>query len=451
MSSPDVAVIGVGLHPFGRYPGKSAMEMGEDAVYEALTDAGVKWADIQALYAGSMEVKNPEGIVGLLGQTGVPGRAVFTGCATGATSLAMAANAIRLGDADIAIAIGLDKHPRGAFSDDPSVSGLPLWYGQAGLFLTTHFFGMKINRYMHDHGITSATLAKVAAKAFRNGAQTHHAWRRKPLTEDEILQSQVLNYPLTQYMYCGPNEGAAAAVLVRADRAHQYTDTPVYIRASTLRSRREGAFELLSPSFGLDIVPGPTVEASREAYELAGLGPQDVDLAQLQDTDAGSEVIHMAENGLCAHGEQEKLLAEGATEITGRIPVNTDGGLLANGEPVGASGLRQVYELVNQLKGRAGDRRNRHDRHNQHDRPGSGARRRRPRPLDGRRKAPRRRDADPDQALRRFAERAVHRRARRHQGGAPHPAPHRRRGAVRRPAPRVAPAPRAQGRRPPAR
>ncbi len=286
MSDPDVAIVGVGLHPFGRYPGKSAMEMGEDAVYEALTDAGVKWEDIQALYAGSMEVKNPEGIVGLLGQTGVPGRAVFTGCATGATSLAMAANAIRLGDADIAIAIGLDKHPRGAFSDDPSVSGLPLWYGQAGLFLTTHFFGMKINRYMHDHGITSATLAKVAAKAFRNGAQTHHAWRRKPLTEDEILQSQVLNYPLTQYMYCGPNEGAAAAVLVRADLAHKYTDTPVYIRASTLRSRREGAFELLSPSFGLDIVPGPTVEASREAYEMAGIGPEDVDLAQLQDTDS---------------------------------------------------------------------------------------------------------------------------------------------------------------------
>ena len=123
MSTPDVAIVGVGLHPFGRYPGKSAMEMGEDAVVEALADAGLPWEDVQALYAGSMEVKNPEGIVGLLGQTGVPGRAVFTGCATGATTLAMAANAIRLGDADIAIAIGLDKHPRGAFSDDPSVSG----------------------------------------------------------------------------------------------------------------------------------------------------------------------------------------------------------------------------------------------------------------------------------------------------------------------------------------
>jgi hypothetical protein len=113
-----------------------------------------------------------------------------------------------------------------------SVSGLPLWYGQAELFLTTHFFGMKINRYMHDHGITTTTLGKVAAKAFRNGAVTSHAWRRKPISEDEIVSSPVLNYPLTQYMYCGPNEGAAAAVLVRADRAQAYTDSPVYLRAS---------------------------------------------------------------------------------------------------------------------------------------------------------------------------------------------------------------------------
>jgi acetyl-CoA acetyltransferase len=215
---------------------------------------------------------------------------------------------------------------------------------------------MKINRYMHDYGITSQTLARVAAKALRNGANNPSAWRRKPLSEDEILGGQVLNYPLTQYMYCGPNEGAAAVVLCRADKAHLYTDTPIYIRASTLRSRREGAFELLSPSLPLESAPSPTVDASKEAYEIAGLGPDDVDVIQLQDTDAGSEIIHMAENGFCADGEQEKLIAAGETEISGRLPINTDGGLLANGEPVGASGLRQIFELVNQLRGRAGGR-----------------------------------------------------------------------------------------------
>ncbi|PYE16949.1 acetyl-CoA acetyltransferase [Williamsia limnetica] len=356
MSSSDVAIIGVGLHPFGRYPGKSALEMGEDAVFDALTDAGIEWSDVQELYAGSMEVKNPEAIVGLLGLTGVPGRAVFTGCATGATSLAMAANSIKLGEHDITIAVGLDKHERGAFAAHPSVSGLPGWYGEAGLFLTTHFFGMKINRYMHDFGITPETLAKVSAKAMRNGAANPSAWRRKALSEEEILNSQILNYPLTQYMYCGPDEGAAAVVLCRADKAHLYTDTPVYLRASTLRSRREGAFELLSPSLPLESVPSPTVDASKEAYEIAGIAPSDVDVIQLQDTDAGSEIIHMAENGFCADGDQEKLIAAGETEIAGRLPINTDGGLLANGEPVGASGLRQIFELVNQLRGRAGDR-----------------------------------------------------------------------------------------------
>ena len=356
MTEPAVAIIGVGLHPFGRYDGKSALEMGEDAVIDALADAGVGWSDVQALWASSMEVKNPEAITGLLGMTGIPARATFTGCASGATVLAQAANAIRLGDHELTVAVGLDKHPRGAFSDHPSVSGLPNWYGEAGLFLTTHFFGLKINRYMHDHQISHETLAKVAAKAFRNGERTAHAWRRKPIAEEEILASPVLNWPLRQYMYCGPDEGAAAVVLCRADIAHKYTDTPIYLRASTLFSRREGAFELLSPSLPLESVPSPTVYASNAAYEQAGIGPEDVDVIQLQDTDAGSEIIHLAENGFCADGEQEQLIAEGATEIGGRLPVNTDGGLLANGEPVGASGLRQIYELANQLRGRAGGR-----------------------------------------------------------------------------------------------
>jgi acetyl-CoA acetyltransferase len=145
-------------------------------------------------------------------------------------------------------------------------------------------------------------------------------------------------------------------VLCRADLASSFTSAPVYVRASELRSRRPGAFELQSPSLPLQTDPSPTVDASRAAYERAGIGPEDVQVAQLQDTDAGSEVIHMAENGFCADGEQEQWLAEGATEIGRRLPVNTDGGLIANGEPIGASGLRQIYETVLQLQGRAGER-----------------------------------------------------------------------------------------------
>jgi acetyl-CoA acetyltransferase len=353
----EAVIIGVGLHPFGRFGSKSAMDMGADAVRLALADAGLGWPQIQAGYVGSLEVATPDAVVGKLGLTGLPLRGVFNGCATAGTAVAMAARAIETGEHDLTIAIGMDKHPRGAFAADPSVAGIPAWYGQTGLFLTTHFFGMKINRYMHEHGISHETLARVAAKNFGNAAANDKAWRRTPLSPEEILASPVLNYPLRQYMYCGPNEGAAALVLCRADQAHRYTSRPVRVRATALRSRRFGAFEVQSPSVPVgEPVPSPTVDASLAAYEAAGIGPEDVDIAQLQDTDAGSEIIHMAENGLCKDGEQERLIAEGATEIGGRLPVNTDGGLLGNGEPIGASGLRQIHEIVQQLRGTAGSR-----------------------------------------------------------------------------------------------
>lgn len=352
----DVAVVGVGLHPFGRHGDKQALLMGAEAARAALTDAGAEWSQVQTAYVGSHEVSNPDAVVGWLGLTGIPVLGVFNGCATGGTSLQMAARAIRNGEADVAMAIGFDKHPRGAFAADPSAVGLPAWYGQTGMFLTTHFFGTKITRYMHDHQVSAESLAKIAEKNLANGSITPHAWRRKPMSAEEILASPVVNHPLTQYMYCSPDEGAAAVVLCRADLADKFTSKPVFLRASELRSRRHGAFELQSPSLPLERADSPTVDASRAAFETAGIGPEDVAVAQLQDTDAGSELIHMAENGFCDDGEQEKWIAEGATLINGRLPVNTDGGLIANGEPIGASGLRQVHEIVLQLQGRAGDR-----------------------------------------------------------------------------------------------
>jgi len=354
--SNDVAIVGVGLHPFGRFPGKPALEMGAEAVRAALADAGMQWRDVQVAFGGSYEVDNPDAVVSLLGLTGIPFTDVYNGCATAASALDMAANMIRLGAHDVALAVGMDKHPAGAFSADPVEYGCPSWYGTLGHFITTKFFGMKINRYMDEHGISGETLARVAAKNYRNGARNPNAFRRKPLSEEEILASPMLNYPLTQYMFCSPDEGAAAVLLCRADLASKYAANPIYLRASAVRTRRFGAFEVHSPSLPLDATDGPTVDASRAAYEAAGIGPEDVDVIQLQDTEAGAEVIHMAENGFCADGEQEALIGDGATEIDGPMPVNTDGGLIANGEPIGASGLRQIHELVRQLRGEAGDR-----------------------------------------------------------------------------------------------
>jgi acetyl-CoA acetyltransferase len=233
---------------------------------------------------------------------------------------------------------------------------MPRWYAENGQYLTTQFFGMKANRYLHDHGISQQTLAKVAAKNFRNGAINPNAFRRKPIAEEDILNSTMLNYPLTQYMFCAPDEGAAAVVMCRAEIAHRYTSKPVYLRAVEVRTRRYGAYEVNTTCAPVEEDVAPTVYAARAAFDKAGITPDDVDVIQLQDTDAGAEIIHMAECGFCEHGDQEKLLADGATEINGAMPINTDGGLIANGEPIGASGLRQIHEIVRQLRGEAGER-----------------------------------------------------------------------------------------------
>jgi acetyl-CoA acetyltransferase len=352
----DVAIIGVGLHPFGRFGPKSAIDMGADAVRAALGDAGIEWKDVQVAFGGSFEVDNPDAVTSRLGLTGIPFMDVYNGCATAASALQLTADAIRSGQYEIGVAVGMDKHQPGAFTSDPVDYAAPAWYGEVGHFLTTKFFAMKINRYMHDHGISHETLARVAAKNYRNGGLNPNAFRRKPIPEDEILASRMLNYPLTQYMFCAPDEGAAAVVLCHADVAKRYTSSPIYLRAAELRTRRYGAFEVHASWAAVDQDASPTVYASQAAYEAAGIGPEDVDVIQLQDTDAGAEVIHLAENGFCADGEQEQLIADGATEITGPMPVNTDGGLIANGEPIGASGLRQVHELVLQLRGTAGER-----------------------------------------------------------------------------------------------
>jgi acetyl-CoA acetyltransferase len=145
-------------------------------------------------------------------------------------------------------------------------------------------------------------------------------------------------------------------VLCRAELASRFTDRPVFLRSSVLRSRRFGTFEVFSPWLSVDRADGPTVDAAKAAFEMAGVAPGEVDVAQVQDTESGAELMHLAETGLCAHGEQADLILAGETEIGGRLPLNTDGGCIANGEPIGASGLRQVYESVLQLRGEAGAR-----------------------------------------------------------------------------------------------
>ena len=352
----DIAIIGTGLKPFGRHEGVSAIQMGVEAAQAALDDAGLAWSDIQLAFSGSLEVLQPDTMISHMGLTGIPFTTLYNGCATGGNLLLSAANAITAGAGDIAIAVGMDKHPRGAFSvgDTLESIGLGQWYGETGLALNPQYFAMKTQRYMHDHGITEDCLHRTAVKAFENGARTDHAWRRKAIPYEEIASASMVCDPLRKFHFCSPSEGAAAVILCRADMAARFTSSPVALRADVFRTRLYGSFETLSPSTPVKDAPSPSVQASKAAFEMAGVGPEDIDVAQLQDTEVGHEIMHLAECGFCADGEQEKLVREGETAPDGRIPVNTDGGLLANGEPIGASGLRQVHEVCLQLRGQAG-------------------------------------------------------------------------------------------------
>lgn len=352
----EVCLIGGGIHRFGRTDGVSGLMQGVAAARAALADAGVEWRDIQIAFGGSSAAGNADTMVAELGLTGIPFVNVANGCATGGSALWAAAAAIRSGEADLALAVGFDKHPRGAFDPKPADWGLPDWYGEIGLMLTTQYFALKIRRYMDQHGISERSLGLVAEKAYANGALAGHAWRREPIALDAILAAPMVNDPLTKFMFCAPAEGAVALVLASERKARELGARAARLAAVALRTRPPGSFEVFSPALDLERGPSPTVLASRAAFEAAGIGPGDIDVAQLQDTESGAEILHMAENGFCADGEQEALLAEGATRIGGRLPINTDGGCLACGEPIGASGLRQVYENLVQLRGAAGAR-----------------------------------------------------------------------------------------------
>ncbi|MEV0494683.1 thiolase family protein [Streptomyces atratus] len=354
--STGTSIVGIGIHRFGRTEGVSGRDQAVHAVRAALADAGVTFADMGFGFGGSHSAGDADTLVSELGLTSLPFTNVANGCATGGSALIAADAAIRSGQHDIGIVIGFDKHDRGAFNTDPADHGIGSWYGETGLMLTTQFFGMKIQRYLHETGMSRDLLAKIAAKAFANGARNPLAWRRKVLSEAEIAAAPMISHPLTQYMYCSPGEGAVALVVTRSDHAHRYTRRPVHLRGAALRSRRYGSFEVFSPWLATERADSPTVDAARAAFEQAGVAPDEVRVAQVQDTEAGAELMHMAETGLCAHGEQERLIATRTTEIDGRLPVNTDGGCIANGEPIGASGLRQVYETVLQLRGDAGNR-----------------------------------------------------------------------------------------------
>ena len=219
------------------------------AARAALADAGVGWEEIDVATGGSDAAGNADTSVSALGLTGLPFINVKNGCATGGSALSTAHAMLIAGGAELALVVGFDKHPPGAFNPLPEDWGIGSWYGETGLMLTTQFFAMKIQRYMAEHGISRSTLAQVAGKAFQQRrAQRERVAPRRRCPSRTCSSSRMVNHPLTQYMFCSPGEGAVALVLARGKRAAALARTPVYLRSVAFRTRRFGSFEVFSPS-----------------------------------------------------------------------------------------------------------------------------------------------------------------------------------------------------------
>jgi acetyl-CoA acetyltransferase len=352
-----VVISGVGLHPFGRFEGVSTTDMGVQAVRAALREAGVGRGGFQAAFCGTAYggVATGHKVLSRLGMTGMPIVDVEAGCASGGAALMLAAGAIRAGQYDTVLVFGTEKMPKGIIRS----SFFEPWQEEAGLAATPAFFGLRAQRLAMNSGVTKDHLARVVVKNRRHGVANPDAMYQKEVGADEVLASRVVCEPLHLFMLCSPNEGAAAVVVTRADRAAPSSPPPVTLAGAILRSHLPGAvLSESTPLSGLtdDAVPSPTTLAARAAFEEAGLGPQDIDVAEVQDTDAARELLSYEEIGLCEPGGSASLLESGATALGGRIPVNPSGGLLSKGEPLGASALGQVVELTRQLRGECGPR-----------------------------------------------------------------------------------------------
>jgi acetyl-CoA acetyltransferase len=350
----DVLITGIGLHPFGRFPLPVA-ELGRVAAAQALADAGVSYRDVDLTVVANVGegMAKAQRIAGLLGATGRPAISVESACASSAAALLAGRDAIESGRAGIVLCLGVEKAPRGFISG----AGFEPWQEASGVGVTPIYFALQAQELLAATGGTTADLAAVSVKNHGNGALNPNAMYRSPVTAEEVLASKMVCPPLNLLMLCTPNEGAAAVVLMSAEQVRRRAGArAVVMRAVAVATRSPGDWFIPAPSRLSQERSSPTQAAAAAAYQEAGLGPGDMDLVECQDTDAASELIAYADLGLCAPGDEVKLLRSGDTRLGGRIPVNPSGGLLSKGEPLGASGLGQVHELVLQLRGQAGAR-----------------------------------------------------------------------------------------------
>jgi benzoylsuccinyl-CoA thiolase BbsB subunit len=345
----EVAVIGVGMIKMGKFPDRMLSSMGREAVLLAMRDAGVERGDIQAGYSGSLHGGSLLGqrIFKDLGMTGMPINNMENACSSGSSALREGWLGIGSGLYDMVIAVGSEKlSALGGGTLPLEKEDLEVSQGM----VMPALYAMRARRYMAEFGATKEHLARVVVKSRKNASMNPLAQFTQTTTVEEVLNSRIIADPITLFQCCPTGDGAGAAVLCSMDKARKYTNHPVLIKASVLVS---GKFE---PGFRDMTTPEITVRGSKLAYEMAGLGPKDIDLAEVHDAFSIAELLYYEALGFCGRGEAPKLIDEGATNIDGRIPVNPSGGLISKGHPVGATGLAQLTEVVWQLRGQAGPR-----------------------------------------------------------------------------------------------
>ena len=349
----EVFVAGVGMLKFGRHPEKDVPELGGEAALLALDDAGLDIRDVQFMAAGCLFQANAmvgQRILQEIGQTGIPVMNVANACATGSSAFREAWLHVASGECDVALAVGVEQMGKmGLLGGGGGGSGIRT-EGVIGSGLMPAVFGQAGMEHMRKYGTTQAQFAKVAVK-------NHQHSTRNPLSQyqvetplEQVLGARVVAYPNTLYMCCPTGDGAAAAVVVSAAKARQL-GAKVKVLASVLTSDPWGERDLTFPD-----VNTLTRRAAKTAYDRAGVGPDDVDLVELHDCFATAELLHYENLGLCGEGEAGRLIDEGETAWGGRVPVNVSGGLLSKGHPLGATGVANIYEVTQHLRGTAGAR-----------------------------------------------------------------------------------------------
>jgi acetyl-CoA acetyltransferase len=368
MSVGEVAVLGVGMHPWGKW-GRNFVEYGVVAAREALADAGVDWRDIQFV-AGGETVRNgyPGYVAGAtfaqaLGWQGAPVASAYAACASGATALNAARAQILAGLCDVALVVGADTTPKGFLAPNSGERGDdPDWLRFRLLGATNPtYFGLYARRRIEQYGATPDHFAKVKVKNAKHGLHNPYARFRKEVTIADVDASPIVSDPLRLLEICATSDGAAALVVCSMDyaRSRGVTD-PVRISAVATVTPSYPNTVIEMPNFATDSafgVPEPERtfrdSIAHSAYEQAGLGPEDLSLAEVYDLSTALELDWYENIGLCAPGEAERLIDDGVTALGGRVPVNASGGLACFGEAVPAQAIQQVCELTWQLQGRA--------------------------------------------------------------------------------------------------